>query len=288
MLKKIHHYSLKPYPKNFLLKRPAAGASIIALFNYLFLMIYRPVHTQPGYLFNYELTMAIYCLGGGVAAFAAILIVSHSGIFKPGKRWNILKEISAIILVIFAMGTAVFLLAFIVEVPGDRWNLDTIIDSYRLTFMIGGIPLYLFTILNFNYLFQSKLTHQDTGRESEGEIEEIITINTPLKKEELSFYPREFLYAESEGNYVNVYLQKGEEVRKEIIRISISSFEEQLSELSFIMRTHRAYIVNLKKVTEASGNSLGYRLNVFGVKSELPVSRRHTGKFRALYSTAGR
>jgi len=288
MLKKIQNYSLKPYPKNFLLKRPAAGASIIALFNYLFLMIYRPVHTQPGYLFNYELTMAIYCLGGGVAAFAAILIVNHSGIFKPENRWNILKEISAIILVIFAMGTAVFLLAFIVEVPGDRWNLDTIIDSYRLTFMIGGIPLYLFTILNFNYLFQSKLTHQDTGRESEGEIEEIITINTPLKKEELSFYPREFLYAESEGNYVNVYLHKRGEVLKEIIRISISSFEEQLSELPFLMRTHRAYIVNLKKVTEASGNSLGYRLSVFGIQSELPVSRRHTGKFRELYSTAGR
>lgn len=285
MLQKLRQYSLKSFPKNFLLKRPVAGASIITLFNYLFLMIYRPAHTRPGYLLSYEGTMAIYCIGGGLTAFAVILLINRSGLFSAEKTWNVVKEITAVIMVVFAMGLAIFLLAFLVEAPGQRWNLPTILDSFRLTFMIGGIPLYLFTIININSLFTSKLTQADIGENiSEAEPEEWITIDTPLKKEEPGFYPDEFLYAESDGNYVNVYLQKGENVRKEVIRISISSFEEQLAGIPYIMRTHRAFIVNLKKVKEASGNSLGYRLTIPLVPGELPVSRRHTGKFRSLYA----
>jgi hypothetical protein len=286
MLQELRHYSFKSYPKNFLLKRPAAGAFIIALFNYLFLMLYRPVHTQPAYLLSYELTMAIYCAGAGLAAFTAIILLNHSGFFRAENKWNILKEIAAVVIVIFAMGMAVYLLAFIVETPGERWNLTTMMDSFRLTFMIGGIPLYLFTIININELFTSTITHSGRGSsESQREPEQWISIDTPLIKEELGFYPGEFCYAESDGNYVNVYLKKGDQIREEVIRISISSVEEQLADFPFIMRTHRAFIVNLTKVTEASGNALGYRLKISGIQKEIPVSRRHTGTFRSLYNS---
>ncbi len=285
MFQKLRHYSLKSYPKNVLLKRPAAGASVIALFNFLFLMAYRPVHTQPGYLLSYELTMAVYCAGAGLAAFAAIILLNRSWFFREEKEWSILKELGSVILVVFSMGLAIYLLAFLVEAPGERWNLPTIADSFRITFMIGGIPLYLLTLMNINHLFASKLTQlqQDTD-ESNHEQEEWISIDTPLKNEELGFFPSEFLYAESDGNYLNVYLMKDHQIRKEVIRISISSFEKQLANLPFIIRTHRAFIVNLNKVTEASGNALGYRLNITGIQKEIPVSRRHTGKFKELYS----
>lgn len=286
MLQTLRHYSSKPYPKNLFLKRPVMGASVISLFNYVFLMIYRPVHTHPGYEMSYEFTMAIYCLGGGLAAFAAILIVNRSGLIGSlGQEWTILKEVTAIIVVVFAMGLATFLLAFLVEAPGERWNVATILHSIRLAYMIGGIPLYLFTIININSLFTSTLTTSDLqADEQDGEPEEWIAIDTPLKKDQPGFYPHEFLYAEADGNYVHVYLQKGETIRKEVVRISISSLEEQLADFSFIIRTHRAFIVNLKKVKEASGNALGFRITLSGIQQEIPVSRRHAGAFRKLYS----
>lgn len=289
MLNELQDRFTKPFLQNYLLKKPIAGAVVISLFNFVFVMIYQPAQTHPGYFLSYEMTMAAYCAGVGLSAFLVIFLMKKIRFFSDQNEWNFIKELFAILIVVFAMGTSVYLMAFLIEEPADRWNLETIISSYIGTFLIAGIPLYLFTAININQLFQTKLTQSANGDRADNSEsrEELITINTTLKKEDLSFHPSEFIYAESDGNYVNFYLQRGGRIQKEIIRISISSIKEQLSAIPFIMRTHRAFIVNLKKVEEANGNALGYRLNIPMIQSEIPVSRRHTGKFRSLYKEFG-
>ena len=289
MFKEILTRFIKPFPQNVLLKKPVAGATVIALFNFVFVMIYRPAQTHPGYFLSYEMTMAAYCAGVGIAALLAIFLMKRTRFFSNSDEWNFLKELFAIFLVVLAMGTAVYFMAFLIEEPADRWNTETLAGSYIGTFLIAGIPLYLFTAVNLNQLFQTKLTHSEHGPEFERHSanEKLITLNSPLKKEELSFSPSEFLYAESEGNYVNFYLHRENEIRKEVIRCSISSVEEQLAEYPFLLRTHRAFIVNLKMVDEANGNALGFRLKLQNVQVEIPVSRRHTGTFRELFKQFG-
>ena len=289
MFKEILTRFIKPFPQNVLLKKPVAGATVIALFNFVFVMIYRPAQTHPGYFLSYEMTMAAYCAGVGIAALLAIFLMKRTRLFSNSDEWNFLKELFAIFLVVLAMGTAVYFMAFLIEEPADRWNTETLAGSYIGTFLIAGIPLYLFTAVNLNQLFQTKLTHSEHGPEFErhGANEKLITLNSPLKKEELSFSPSEFLYAESEGNYVNFYLHRENEIRKEVIRCSISSVEEQLAEYPFLLRTHRAFIVNLKMVDEANGNALGFRLKLQNVQVEIPVSRRHTGTFREQFKQFG-
>jgi hypothetical protein len=290
MLKKLQTRFTKPFPQNFLLKKPLAGAAVIALFNFVFVMIYRPAQTHPGFFLSYEMTMAAYCAGVGLAAFLVIYLMKMSRFFSKPEEWNFIKELISVFIVVFAMGTAVYFMAFLIEKPANRWNLETLADSYIGTLLIAGIPLYLFTAININQLFQTKLTHprKDPELETENGVgEELIVINTPLKKEEMSFYPSEFLYAESDGNYVNFYLHRESEIREEVIRCSISSVEDQLSDIPFLMKTHRAFIVNLKKVEEANGNALGFRLKIPKIPEEIPVSRRHTGKFRDLFKRFG-
>ena len=104
--------------------------------------------------------------------------------------------------------------------------------------------------------------------------EEIINISSKLKKEELNFYPSQFVYAASDGNYVDFYLEQNDQIIKETIRNSISSIEQQLSEIPYFIKTHRAFIVNLKKVQKRQGNALGYHLKLEGTKLEIPVSRQ--------------
>lgn len=290
MLKKLQNRFTKPFPQNFLLKKPLAGAVVVTLFNFVFVMIYRPAQTHPGYFLSYEMTMAVYCAGVGLAAFLVINLMKMARYFSNPEEWNFIKELISVIIVIFAMGMAVYFVAFLIEKPADRWNLETLADSYIGTLLIAGIPLYLFTAININQLFQTKLTHPRKDPELEAEkgvVDERITINTPLKKEEMSFYPSEFLYAESDGNYVKFYLQRESEIREKVIRCSISSVEDQLSDIPFLLKTHRAFIVNLKKVEEANGNALGFRLKIPKIPGEIPVSRRHTGKFRDLFKQFG-
>ncbi|HDR51577.1 MAG TPA: LytTR family transcriptional regulator, partial [Mariniphaga anaerophila] len=50
----------------------------------------------------------------------------------------------------------------------------------------------------------------------------------------------------------------------------------------FFVRTHRAFIINLKKIKSKKGNSLGYRLRLQGTDSEIPVSRNNTRNFSQL------
>jgi hypothetical protein len=290
MFKKLQTCFTKPFPQNFLLKKPASGAAVIALFNFVFLMIYRPAQTHPGYFLSYEMTMAAYCAGVGLTAFLMIYLMKKAGFFSNTEEWNFIKELLSVFIVVFAMGTTIYFMAFLIEQPADRWNLETLAGSFIGTYLIAGIPLYLFTAININQLFQTKLTHSPNDREPAAENgvgEEFICIDSPLKNEEMSFYPSEFLYAESDGNYVNFYLHREGELIKEVIRCSISSVEDQLSDFPFLMRTHRAFIVNLKKVEEANGNALGFRLNIPKISKEIPVSRRHTGTFRNLFKQYG-
>jgi DNA-binding LytR/AlgR family response regulator len=104
-----------------------------------------------------------------------------------------------------------------------------------------------------------------------------------LKKEKLSFSLNEFVYAASEGNYVNFYiLQKGKIV-KAVIRNSINNVEQQLAYYNRVMRVHRAFIVNVDMVRSMRGNSLGYTLKLNGLDQEIPVSRKNTSTFRTLF-----
>jgi DNA-binding LytR/AlgR family response regulator len=110
-------------------------------------------------------------------------------------------------------------------------------------------------------------------------MEELIHIESKLKKEELSFFPSQFIYAESDGNYVTFHLDIQGKTREVMIRNSISNIEQQLSGLPFCIRTHRAFIINTGKVTSRRGNTLGYRLKLAGADEEIPVSRQNIKSF---------
>jgi DNA-binding LytR/AlgR family response regulator len=109
-----------------------------------------------------------------------------------------------------------------------------------------------------------------------------IHIISRLKKEELSFFPNQFLFAESDGNYVIFHLADDQKIRTELIRNSISEIERQLSGIPYFIRVHRAFIVNVKKVCSKKGNTLGYRLKIFDTEPEIPVSRNNVQAFDQL------
>jgi DNA-binding LytR/AlgR family response regulator len=160
------------------------------------------------------------------------------------------------------------------------------LNSLKGAFLTGIIPLFFFTATNYRYLLTENLNQNkdgigEPGLEKQSQ-EDLIQISSQLKKEELSFYPSQFLYAESDGNYVVFYLCINSQLKKEIIRNSINNIEEQLSGIPYILRIHRAFIVNLKKVRSRQGNTLGYLLKLNESEFKIPVSRKNTKVFNNL------
>ena len=274
---------LKKFPRNFILKRPFYGAMLIAGFTLVFALLYKPLGSHASRFLGYEATMAAYAFISGLSLFVFTNLLVRLNWFSKQDEWTILKELLAIVILLFAMGVVIYFAAFILEEPAKRWNFPTFFDSVKNAFLIGIIPFLFFTALNYLHWISPETSYDSVGSGSRSESEELIQINSQLKKESLSFYPSQLIYAESESNYVNFHIQSGDKIQKKVIRNSITDVEQQLAHIPFLARTHRAFIVNLKKIKSKKGNSLGNRLRLSGIDTEIPVSRNNARNFSQLF-----
>jgi hypothetical protein len=281
----IFNWFNRSYPQNFMLKKPFIGTLIFLASCFIFIIIYKPLNTHESRFFNYTLTMAAYCCALSFPLIVLVKILKKFRYFSKEHEWTIAKEIISILIILAGMGISVYFMAFLFEQPSDRWNLPTFFDSLESAFLVGMIPFLFFTILNYRYLNVIDFVQDNNPAIpsfNPEQPEQMVRIESKLKKEELSFYPDQLIYTEADGNYVVFYLIVENKIRKEIIRNSISNIEQQLLPIPFIIRTHRAFIVNVKSVRARKGNTLGYHLKLAGIESEIPVSRQNTQKFNLL------
>ena len=272
----------KDYPQNYLIKNPVAGGLILAFFCFAVLMIYKPINAQESSILPYTETMAAYCLSAGLTAYISIRLFKRIKIFSNQNEWNLFKEVLLIIMVMAVFGIVIFLLAFWLEPPSNRWNLATFFDSFKYAFFTGIVPFAFFTAINYQSLFTTRISVIDNSGDKMP-LENKIQIRSKLKKDELIFYPSQLIYAESDGNYMVFHLLVNDKVTKKMIRNSMSDVERQLSDFPEFFRTHRAFMVNLKKVTAKKGNSSGYQLKLSDTNFEVPVSRQNTKSFDENY-----
>lgn len=103
-------------------------------------------------------------------------------------------------------------------------------------------------------------------------------------KEMLEVAAGSFLYAEAEGNYVKVNYRSagGGKVMQKLLRATMKQAEEAVSACPFIIRCHRAFLVNIRQVVKVDGNSQGYRLRLEGSEEEVPVSRVYAKEVKTL------
>jgi len=282
MISKLNSVLKRRYPRHYVIRRPYVGVAILAFSNFGFLALYKPTMAHQAGEMSYGLTMAAYSLFSAAFVLLIVKILNCYSFFRDDENWSFLKEILAILIILAGMGVAIYLAGFIIEDPAQRWNWHTFFDSFKNSFLIGIIPLLLISLINFRYL----LPHGDWIEQNiKNEIPEhdsadhLIHIKSKLKKEALSFLPGQLVYIASDGNYSDFFLEMDGGIKKMTIRNSISNIEDQLSEISFFVRTHRAFIVNLKKVIRKEGNALGYRLTLEGIKFQVPVSRQKIREF---------
>lgn len=256
MLFKISRWLNKPYPQNIIIKRPLIGVLLFLLFSVCFAIIYKPLEVHESRLFNFEITMAVYFIISAIPLFGIIQLLKSVRYFSNQVEWTIGKEILSIIISLLWVGITVYFSAFVLEPPVERWNLRTFFNSLITASLIGIIPFLFFTLLNYRSLFFTEIIKNyniDLNSFHFEKPEELIRIQSQLKKEELAFFPHDFLYAESDANYIVFHLNVNGSIKKKTIRNSMGNIEDQLCAIPYYFRTHRAFIVNLKKVISRKG-----------------------------------
>jgi DNA-binding LytR/AlgR family response regulator len=128
----------------------------------------------------------------------------------------------------------------------------------------------------------TRLQNSDTQAKNLSGSDQKVVLYAENGKEKYEFQISSLLYISSEGNYVEVFSQN-EVVEIKLIRNSLKKTEEQLRDYPFILRCHRAYIVNINKITKTTGNAQGFKLTLENiVDKRIPVARSYTKQFKKL------
>jgi DNA-binding LytR/AlgR family response regulator len=107
-------------------------------------------------------------------------------------------------------------------------------------------------------------------REEDMPDEKIITLSGNTK-DSLTVFPGELLYMESAGNYIQIHYRANGQMSQKTLRATLSQMEEQLLDYPFLVRCHRAFIVNSCQIEKIRGANLWLK----SAKTKIPVSKTY-------------
>ena len=219
-------------------------------------------------------------------SFAALAVVETYVygwlVFKPWVRhmatWRVWHECVAILLLLCLISLGNFVLDWI-------WFRSPISLAHFLgyayaTFLIG-IPVTL-TIVALDY--QKRLRNrlatllQKDGAAQAGKM--ITFHDSSVRGADLTLPMADFLYAEAQKNFVDIYFLHDGRVERKQLRATFASVLADANDKS-IFQCHRSFIVNLNQICSAHGNSNGYQLTVGDDHHVVPVSRSYVAKLRS-------
>ena len=204
------------------------------------------------------------------------------------ERWTVGKEILSTLLlcVLITLGNW----CYTAGVFGLELNLRLLAVCLLWMVVIGPFPIVLFVMWNRNLQLSHNLQEAVAMNARLAERVQAEAVSEPRSaaargevlleggtRESLALDPARLLYAESEGNYVRLrYLDAGSgKTAVKLLRLTLKQAEDAFLDYPYIIRCHRAYLVNLHQVAQVSGNAQGYRLHLEGCGTEVPVSRSY-------------
>lgn len=249
----------------------------IAVMGYLFLIVFQPfgAHTFTN---NYK-----YLL---LAPYPIIAFVVYSGanlfFLKKSYNWNLNKELVKLLIVLLICSgfNYVYNIYFINHVS---FSISHLLFMCLYTFAIAVPISMVYVLARYLYLTQSWNTFEEVV-EKVKQTGELLNIIPDSGQDGLTLTENDFLYAESDGNYVTVHCLEEGVITNRLLRLSLKNLETQIQNKT-VIRCHRSFIVNTGKVIKVKGNAQGYKLFIDGITDFVPVSRNYIPKVKVLVKT---
>lgn len=272
----VQDFLRQPYPYYFKGKNLWILAVVIfgmsMGFNYFFepFVVYRPEHKV-----SYFWISMIHSLN---AFLCVLLIIGLNNLRVNEDKWTVGNEIALISGVLLTIGISQFLVRDLIYANPENWSLRYFMEEIRNTFMVGVLFAVILVPLNYLRLMKAHLkTAKSLNSQQQPDFslerEKLLPIVTQQKSDDFDLNPDEFLFAKSEGNYLEIYFEKGDTANKVLKRMTLKEFESQLESFPHFFKTHRSFLVNLHKVERVRGNAQGYQLDIKWFPNSLPVSR---------------
>ena len=281
MLQDIKTFLLQPYPDRDDFKSIALSAFLTSALIFFILFGFRPF--DIGRADNVFLTSLQFGLITGVVTMVYELSLVH--IFKVSREepsWTFLKWIMSImVLIVFiAIANYAFMTVRLLDQPFYWMGLWIML---RGTLMIGVFPVVIFGSfkmirqLKQNQGIAASITTTATNTPETG------AIHLPIQKSTSTWkvQPSDILCVEAQQNYVVIIYESENEIKREMLRNTLSNIALALAGTS-IIRCHRSYLVNQNRIDKISGNAQGLKLFLTDLADMVvPVSRKYISVFRS-------
>ena len=184
---------------------------------------------------------------------------------KNNSRWNVLNEIVILTLGFLFIGFLSFLYnTVIVNDLSPQW------PYFWQWLRVFGLPFVPLVIPAWAYLRYKFSDISITATPIKGST---LSIQGENLGEKLQFSPDQFIYAQSQSNYVDVYLlNENQEAEKHVLRSTLSGL---VSQLPFAEQVHRSYLVNPEHIKNLEGNTRKGAAVLNHIDEPVPVSPKH-------------
>jgi LytTr DNA-binding domain-containing protein len=259
----------------------------ISIFVVLFLIIFKPFKLDS--IDIYSLKGIGIFIGYGLVTFIIsyvydwLIRISFSKYFDE-QNWNVGKQIFSVISTVFFIGLGNLFYSHFMGFVGLSGT--TMLSFQLYTILIAIFPVTILTLIGrVRYLKknleQAEAINNDLKNPiiSPDDTLPNIKFTSENEKDVIELTLGQFIYAESADNYTDVVYMENEIIRRVLIRSSLKRLIAQNPNPS-IFSPHRAYIVNLRKISHIKGNAQGYQLHMEGATETIPVSRRNAAKLK--------
>jgi DNA-binding LytR/AlgR family response regulator len=158
-----------------------------------------------------------------------------------------------------------------------NWH-DFKLSSY-LEFLIQVSAVLIFPLVAIFFFFKYKnlqyqIEHILTTKDRFLDENQFIEFKGQGSKDQITLSLANFLYGKSEDNYVELYYTENDQLKRFLMRSSLSNLSESINNL-VIVRCHRSYIVNLLQVSAIKGRNHEMTLTISSFDSSIPVSKSY-------------
>ncbi|MEQ9403476.1 MAG: LytTR family DNA-binding domain-containing protein [Cyclobacteriaceae bacterium] len=235
------------------------------------------------HVYSYEI-ISLAHIGVAVAIYFLYFLIINP--FVKEEEWTRMKELKVIFVMLFFIGVGEFFIRFIIYKPLAGIGMHQFGEEVLHAYMMGSLLFFVISTINLqwtnrhNQAMAGRFVPDDHSDWNENQ--ERISIKAGVAGDDFDVIPSEILYVRSDGNYLEFFVKNGEVPEKLLKRLTLQSAGEQLNEFPYIVKTHRAYLVNTQHLKGVTGNAQGYQLALNGLDFKVPVSRTHIHAFNHL------
>lgn len=281
------------YPLRYQSKNLAKIAFIQFLLIFVTLYFFRPFTVNVSeQKMNY---LTICCLHALLPAFIVYLYINTLTRFRkkhPINDWTLKKEFFHTAIVFLIIGLSGFLLRSVIYTNPDNISWRYLWEEIRNAYLAGIV--FCFYLIFSKFYFSPTIDESPNYHPLAVSLEPVkqdlaapsIFIKAHVRIDDFYFKADDLLFAKADGNYVMIYILEDGFLKSELKRISLKQLEIQLVAYPYLLRCHRAYLLNVKRVVKLSGNSQGYLISFDRTEDKVPVSRAYLNVFDQVYQQA--